>query len=94
MARIERLEALARDMVGDGETPDLFFVTDRGNVVCIETSAPKAYRRWKALAARRPLRECCLENRTYGTICSVEPQSDEDSAPLEICDGYMSYVKS
>ena len=92
--KIEALETLARTMIGDGQTPDLFFVTDEGAVVLIETSALRAYGRWRDLAQRSPRKECALENRTFGVIASVEPRDDTEDAPLIVCDDYRMFSKS
>lgn len=70
--RIEALQALARDMVGDGKTPDLFFVTDRGAVVTVTTDFELASSHWEALSRQRPMMECVLEGRRYGVIASVD----------------------
>lgn len=49
MTRFECLEELARDLIGDGKTPDLFFVTDRGNVVTVTTDYRDAAGVWDAV---------------------------------------------
>lgn len=94
MKRIEALEALARDMVGDGEKPDVFFVTDEGRVVAIETDARRAYDRWRELAQRLPRKESALENRTYGVLASVEPEDDSPSARLIVMDDFHDFDKA
>lgn len=63
------LNNLARDMVGDGKSPDVFFVTERGNVILITTKFDLAYAAWQELAERRIVSS--LENRTYGFICAA-----------------------
>ena len=84
--KMPELEALASRMIGDGQTPDLFFVTDEGAVVLIETSGLRAYGRFKDLASRSPRKECALENRTFGVLASVEPESDDPGARLRLID--------
>lgn len=82
----ERLNDLARDFVGDGNVPDVFFVTDRGDVVTVTYDATVAYDHWRSLASRRPLIESALESRKVGVVASVEPISDLKGAPLAIFD--------
>lgn len=82
--KIAELEKLASDMVGDGQTPDLFFVTDRGGVVTVTTDFEVACLAWEKLRDRYPLTECALENRHHGVVASVEP--DGDGGPLIILD--------
>lgn len=73
---IKQLNALATELVGDGQRPDLFFVTDQGNVVTVTTSARIAYDHWRQLAARRPMVECALESRQIGCVATIEPVED------------------
>lgn len=91
MVRFECLEQLARELIGDGKTPDLFFVTDGGNVVTITADYRVARIHWERLRARYPLQECALENRTYGVIASVEPEEDGDSQ-LVVSDDSESFL--
>ena len=76
MKKIEVLEELARNIIGDGKTPDVFFVSDNGTIVTITTDFPTAYFAWESLKNAYPQRECALENRTWGVICAVEPIED------------------
>lgn len=94
MKRIEALEAIARDMVGDGQTPDVFFVSDEGRIVAIETDAQRAYDRWRELAARSPRKESALENRTYGVLASVEPKDDSPNARLVVLDDFQGFASA
>jgi hypothetical protein len=71
-------------MIGDGQEPDLFFVTVEGDVVVIAQDFAVAYRAWKGYS-QPPERETALENRTYGVIASVEPE-EEDSSVLVVRD--------
>lgn len=84
--RIEALETLARDMVGDGGSPNVFFVTDGPNVVMVTTDEEKARAAWRELADRFPMRECALEDRQTGVLASLEPQ-EEGSHVLELLIG-------
>lgn len=79
------LNALATEMVGDGKSGNLFFVTDQGNVVTVSGDFKVAYGHWKQLAARRPLIESALEDRHHGVIASVEPE-DENGPGLVVFD--------
>jgi hypothetical protein len=84
MTRYEVLEAFARETIGDGKRPNLYFVTDRGHVVTVTTDLAIARSHWDKLAARRPLQECALEDRVTGVIADVSPDSDEPNAPLRV----------
>lgn len=75
---------MARDMVGDGRKPNRYFVTDGGRVVLVTTDRVAAYRHWVVLARRRPLAESALEDRLFGVIASVSPDSDAPGARLEV----------
>jgi hypothetical protein len=80
------LNDMARQMVGDSQKPNLFFVTDVGNVVGVHTEFGAAYLHFKDLARREPRKECALEDRSFGVIASVEPESDEPGARLVLHD--------
>ena len=86
LRKIETLETFASNVIGDGKSPDLFFVSDQGVCITVTRSFETAYRQWRELAHRSPFVECALENRTVGVLCSVEPTSDEPGARLEIRD--------
>lgn len=88
--RIEALETLASNLVGDGDKEDLFFVTDRGDVVTVTRNFWTAYNDWKQLSRRSPRVECSLENRTYGVICDVS--SDEETETLCVRDDSQGFV--
>lgn len=81
---IEFLEEIARERVGDGQKPNVFFVSeaDKG-VVLITTLFNVAYDFWKSLPRNK---ESMLEDRLTGTICSVEPESDSSSHLIFIDD--------
>ena len=82
--RVKLLNDLARELVGDGKRPNLYFVTDQGDTVLIASDLEIAREAWGKLAARYPLQECALEDRLYGVIASVEPVDDTEGAPLEV----------
>lgn len=91
--KIKQLEELARDTVGDGTAPDLYFVTDRGTVVTVTRSLVLAYRHFRELARRDfPRLACALENRTYGVLASLD--TDEERGPgLYLIDDVPGYAK-
>lgn len=89
--KIERLEALARECVGDGRQPDLFFVTDQGVVVTVTRDLTVAHTHWRELARRFPLVESALENRQYGVLASVAPEED-DSPKLHVHDDVQGFL--
>lgn len=70
--KIKALEELARNMVGDGESPNLFFVSDCGAIITITRDFQVAYSEWKKLAFRSPRLPCMLEDRKTGVICDVD----------------------
>jgi hypothetical protein len=94
MDKIDQLENLARTMIGDEKTPDLFFVTDRGQVVSVDVCALSAYGRFMALARRPEKHECALENRTFGVIASIEPIDDTPNARRVLCDDFRMFQRS
>lgn len=78
------LNAMASKIIGDGGTPNLFFVTDQGETVTITRSFQVAYAQWLALArdAIAMRIECTLEDRQTGVLCSVGPESDNKGARM------------
>lgn len=79
MSRIDELEMLASSMIGDGQEPNVFFVTYKGDVVLVTTDGEVAHRMWQEMPRGV---ETSLEDRLYGVIASTEPDSDEPGAPL------------
>ena len=63
-------------MIGDGKSPNLFFVTENGVTVTITRNYAAAYFEWRNLAWNYPRIECALEDRKFGVIASQEPESD------------------
>lgn len=82
------LNGIARETVSDGKKPNLYFVTDGGDTVTITTDKEIAYAHWRKLAFRSPCQECALEDRLFGTICSVEPREEGDKH-LVVYDDYI-----
>jgi hypothetical protein len=70
--KINQLEKLAREMVGDGKSPDLFFVSREGVIITITRDFPRAHQEWQNLLWQNCV--CQIENRRYGVIC----QKDKD----------------
>jgi len=68
-------------MVGDGGSPNVFFVTRQGDVLLISLDFDAAYSFWKSIS-RNMEYETGLEDRQYGTLAAVEPRDDADDAPL------------
>lgn len=83
--RLEVLEKLARELVGDGKSPNLFFVSCEGNIILISRDFDVAYEKWLQHADQRD-HESALEDRQTGVIASVEPESDEPGADLVVHD--------
>lgn len=75
----ERLSALASEFIGDGNACNVFFVTDAADVVTVTYDYHTARDHYRALARRRPLQECALEDRLYGVIASVSPIEEGSS---------------
>ena len=74
MKKIPGLEKLASEMVGDGKSPNLFFVTEKGVVTMITRNFNDAYENWDLNASLG--RESALEDRKNGVTCSMEPEEE------------------
>lgn len=57
-------------MIGDGENPNVYFVTVGGNVSFISTDFFTAYGCWKVNSCMKN-KETTLEDRKWGQICAV-----------------------
>lgn len=75
-ARVKELETLATEMVGDGKKPNLFFVSEQGNILLVTRIFQAAYDLWYRVSLRVDV-ECALEDRLTGVIASVEPSEDD-----------------
>lgn len=84
--QIAELETMARTMVGDSKSPNLYFVTDQGVVTLVTRDIKIGHKAWSDLARRSPRIECALEDRKTGVLASVSPESDEPEARLLVCD--------
>lgn len=62
---------MARKMVGDGKTPNLFFVTRDRVVITITRNFTTAYSQWKDIANYGG-HTACLEDRKNGVLCSYD----------------------
>jgi hypothetical protein len=82
--KISQLEAAARDLVGDGANPNLFFVTVDGVVVSITRDATYAYNEWRNL--KRAGNICGLEDRKHGTIASRD--KDDETGLIVVIDDF------
>mgnify|MGYP001568094441 CR=1 FL=1 len=78
------LNKMATQYVGDGKHPNLYFVSNRADVVTVSTDFEIAYRAWEKLAYRSPRLECQLEDRLNGILASVE--FHPETGRLEIFD--------
>lgn len=67
------LNELARNTVGDGKRPNLFFVSAGSNVKLVTDDFNVAYKYWDSISHRPYNNETTLEDRYWGTICSVDP---------------------
>ena len=79
--RIEPLEKVAQKLVGDGKSPNVFFVALDGNIILIALDFIVAYDKWKEISNQKTT-ETSLEDRQHGVLASIEPESDERGAPL------------
>jgi hypothetical protein len=68
---IKQMQEMARDMVGDGKEPNVFFISQEGVICTVTTHAMIAYDHWKALPRHK---ESAFEDRLYGVICTTESQ--------------------
>ena len=84
---IPELEDLARLMVGDDGSPNLYFVSVKGNCQLVTRDPHVAYGFWRKLSRKV---ESCLEDRQTGVLCSNEPEGDEPGSPLRWHDDWAS----
>lgn len=91
--KIKPMQDMPVTMVGDGGSPDVFFVTDQGVTVTITTHFGTAYNHWRRMARSTPKRECALEDRRWGCICAVEPVDETPGARLVTLDDSHVFCK-
>jgi hypothetical protein len=73
--KINQLEKLASELVGDGKRPNLFFVSVAGEVRLIARDFDLAYDAWRGLpysCGLSPHAEVLLEDRLHGVICQTQ----------------------
>jgi hypothetical protein len=75
------LNDLATKLVGDGQEPNMYFVTVEGETITVTKSLAVAHAEWKGIAIYLR-QECVLEDRSTGVLACVEPESDEPGAKL------------
>ena len=71
--KIPELNKLATEMVGDGQSPNLFFVSCKGNILLVTTEFDTAYDYWRFMP--RDV-ETMLEDRLNGVLASTESIED------------------
>lgn len=85
------LDTLATKLVGDGKSPNLFFVSalaegstneEESIVLTVTNEIGVAYNHWRKLASSCPSRMPMLEDRQYGVMASVD--RNEDTGQLEV----------
>lgn len=77
--RVEQLEKLARDVVGDSGSPNLYFVSDAKGVIMVTKDLDAAHEAWRNLPRNK---ESSLEDRKTGVLASTEPVDDTPGARL------------
>lgn len=75
------LDEFARQRVGDGNEPNIFFVSREGRCVAVTVVFSIAYQIWQEIA-RTVSVTCELEDRLNGCLASVEPVNDHPAARL------------
>jgi len=75
--KIESLELMAREMVGDGQSPNLYFVSLEGVIITVTRDFRTAHAEWSSLPTNV---ETMLEDRKNGVICDTSPI--EDGSPI------------
>jgi hypothetical protein len=68
--KVEEVEAIARKVVGDGKSPNLFFVSQEGVILTVTRDFELAYQQWRALPRNV---ETALEDRKNGVIADTGP---------------------
>jgi hypothetical protein len=65
-SKITKIEAMARNMVGDGKEPNIYFVSVGGTIVCVTTSREIADAAASSLGWNN--KEVLIEDRKHGTV--------------------------
>jgi hypothetical protein len=82
-----QLDKLASELVADGKTPNLFFVTVKADCLLATRDFDLAYAYWRQLP--RDV-ETMLEDRLIGVICSTEPVEEHSTKLITYDDSYMA----
>lgn len=82
--KVKALQELARKMVGDGKSPNLFFVSVEGVIVHIGRTPTNAYDYWSAVSRNPDNKNTALEDRKHGTI--ADKQKDRKDGTVIIDD--------
>ena len=67
------MDELATTTVGDGKSPNIYFVSKDAKVICMTTSYQLARKTWEDLPTNV---ETAMEDRKYGVIASNEPEEN------------------
>jgi hypothetical protein len=86
MEKVEEFEQLARTLIGDGKSPNIFFVSEQGCVFLVTTNFEAAYMAWRKVDYHK---ESALEDRKTGVIASREPEEDGSKRLITIDDSYL-----
>lgn len=90
--KIKELQDMARNMVGDGKSPALYFVTTKNQgTILVTRNFRSAYDLWRRLASTEKNNWPCLEDRKQGTICSCEPENDDGSGKVTTFEDAAEY---
>lgn len=81
LARTE-LDALATVLVGDGKSPNFFFVSTSQGVQTVSRDFRVAYEQWRTLADGSPSLLPMLEDRKTGVIASVDRENEDGTGRL------------
>jgi len=85
--KVEALNKLASEMVGDNGRTNVFFVTYEGNVVMITMLFEAAYTLWSNL--KNAHKDCTLEDRKTSVIAEAglrpqfNPKTDNFDGPID-----------
>lgn len=88
---VPELEQLASEMVADGKTPNVFFVSLEGQVQLVTRDGAVAYALVQSYRRTRRKQEYSLEDRLNGCLVTNEPD-DENSKRLVLIDNYDQFI--
>lgn len=87
------LNKMAIKHVGDGQKPNLFFVTCSGNTILITSESDIAYKTWQKLPHNE---ETTLEDRLNGVVASCEKEHDDNdkwTGKYWVNDDFSRFIK-